>query len=96
LSAGEEIRFQYGTHSSGLLFAEYGFVELPPTMETPRPVAADKDGSKPFHRVRAERYDWTGLPHGELDLGHHIRGHGDRKGVWEEFEPVLKAIGCWE
>jgi hypothetical protein len=100
LKKGEEIRFQYGAHSSGLLFAEYGFVELPPerldqtSLRRGALKTEQERGSSP--EPGHGGYDWTSLAHSELDLSSFVKETGDRLGKSEEYEPVLKAIGCWE
>lgn len=50
LRKGEQVLFQYGAHSNGTLFAEYGFVELP-TKRTKQD-AREEDGAEAVDEPR--------------------------------------------
>jgi len=79
MKKGEEVLFEYGSHSSAALFTDYGFVEEPKGWEV-------RDAVDP---------GWLASQHGDVDLGHivHVLWESDQ-GHDRKIE-VLKTLGCF-
>lgn len=84
LQDGDEVLFEYGSHSSAMLFAEYGFVEGP----YPGSGSVNEEGKS----------GWLDKEHGSVDLSDLVRmlwlGSGMEETDKSEKEDILSALRC--
>lgn len=88
--------FEYGSHSSATLFAEYGFVEGPYDS-----LGASEGGiewEKRKGAMKGQSGGWLDKEHGSVDLGDLVKELWNDKGMSDEErlekEDTLTALSC--